>query len=86
MIAVVKRFQLGNSLKVNIDSWNKQTLVWLRKVVYDRAPAQRTMVVFAISAFWHGFYPGYYFTFATAALFTMAARLVGRDCMVMMML
>ncbi|RUM77503.1 MAG: hypothetical protein DSZ12_00110 [Sulfurovum sp.] len=69
-------FQLANSLKVNIDGWNKRTLVWLRRVVYDRAPKHQTLAVFAVSAVWHGFYPGYYLTFGTAALFTIAARLV----------
>lgn len=71
--------ELANSLKVNIDGWNKRTLVWLRRVVYDRAPVQKTLSVFAVSAFWHGFYPGYYLTFGTAALFTIAARLVRRN-------
>lgn len=68
--------QFGDSLKVNIDGWNQKTLVWLRRVVYDRAPKYQTFAVFAISAIWHGFYPGYYLTFGSAALFTVAARLV----------
>ncbi|KAK7092109.1 hypothetical protein V1264_009710 [Littorina saxatilis] len=71
--------ELANSLKINIGGWNKRTLVWLRRVVYDRAPYHRTLAVFAVSAFWHGFYPGYYLTFGTAALFTIAARLMRRN-------
>ncbi|PVD32266.1 hypothetical protein C0Q70_07699 [Pomacea canaliculata] len=70
--------EFGDSLKVNIDGWNQKTLVWLRRVVYDRAPKYQTFAVFAISAIWHGFYPGYYLTFGSAALFTVAARLVRR--------
>ncbi|KAL8563065.1 hypothetical protein ACOMHN_059582 [Nucella lapillus] len=71
--------ECANSLKTNIDGWNKRTLVWLRRVVYDRAPTHQTMAVFAVSAFWHGFYPGYYLTFGSAALFTIAARLIRRN-------
>ncbi|XP_076437992.1 lysophospholipid acyltransferase 6-like [Babylonia areolata] len=71
--------ECATSLKTNIDGWNKKTLVWLRRVVYDRAPHHQTLAVFAVSAFWHGFYPGYYLTFGSAALFTIAARLVRRN-------
>lgn len=46
-------------------------------VVYERAPKRfATVLTFALSAIWHGFYPGYYLTFATGALVTMAARKV----------
>ncbi|XP_076456684.1 lysophospholipid acyltransferase 6-like [Babylonia areolata] len=71
--------EFAGSLKLIIDGWNKRTLVWLRRVVYDRAPTHRTVAVFAVSAFWHGFYPGYYLTFGSAALFTISARLVRRN-------
>uniref|UniRef100_A0A0B6ZL08 Uncharacterized protein n=1 Tax=Arion vulgaris TaxID=1028688 RepID=A0A0B6ZL08_9EUPU len=70
--------ELSTSLKVNIDSWNKKTLVWLRRVVYDRAPTHNTLAVFACSAFWHGFYPGYYVMFGSGALMTIVARQVRR--------
>ncbi|BFZ11254.1 hypothetical protein BsWGS_14293 [Bradybaena similaris] len=70
--------ELSTSLKVNIDSWNKKTLVWLRRVVYDRAPCYNTLAVFACSAFWHGFYPGYYIMFGSGALMTIVARQVRR--------
>jgi len=62
---------------VNVDSWNILTTHWLRHCVYERVhPSIGTWVVFLVSAFWHGFYPGYYIAFLTAALFTTAARLV----------
>ncbi|KAK6167339.1 hypothetical protein SNE40_021393 [Patella caerulea] len=67
-----------NSLKLNLDAWNKTTLIWLRRVVYDRVPKFKVYAVFACSATWHGFYPGYYLTFATGMLLTFAARLVRR--------
>lgn len=55
---------------------------WLRMIVYDRVPDMRskdtvrTILTFALSALWHGFYPGYYVTFATGALVVMSARMV----------
>ena len=53
------------------------TMAWLRRVVYDRVPAKHgVMAVFVASAVWHGFYPGYYIMFISAAFFTHAARLV----------
>lgn len=48
---------------------------WLRQVVFERVPKKYgTVLTFAMSAVWHGFYPGYYITFATGALFVSAAR------------
>ena len=73
--------QTCTSLKVNIDSWNILTTHWLRHTVYERFhPSVAVWAVFVVSAFWHGFYPGYYIAFLTAALFTTAARLVGWPC------
>ncbi|XP_021371499.1 lysophospholipid acyltransferase 1-like isoform X2 [Mizuhopecten yessoensis] len=73
------RLETATSLKVNIDMWNIQTLIWLRRVVYDRMPkAYNTLAVFVVSAWWHGFYPGYYLTFVTTAFVILAARQVHR--------
>jgi lysophospholipid acyltransferase 1/2 len=33
-------------------------------------------LTFSLSALWHGFYPGYYLTFASGAFNVMAARTV----------
>lgn len=50
---------------------------WLRNIVYERVPKKYgTILTFSLSALWHGFYPGYYLTFASGALFVMAARIV----------
>ena len=46
------------------------------RIVYDRVPYHRTLAVFALSAFWHGFYPGYYMAFFTCGLMVEAARKV----------
>ncbi|THD26162.1 Lysophospholipid acyltransferase 2 [Fasciola hepatica] len=68
--------EAGLSLKHVIDSWNISTTRWLREAFYDRLPRScRTPLVFIISAFWHGFYPGYYQMFLTFALFTIVSRM-----------
>lgn len=40
---------------------------WLRKCIYNRLPFKSKMAsqlsVFMVSAFWHGFYAGYYLSF-----------------------
>lgn len=46
------------------------------RIVYERVPHHRTQAVFVLSAFWHGFYPGYYMAFATCGLMVEAARKV----------
>lgn len=48
----------------------------LHSVCYDRAPWYPTALTFVLSALWHGIYPGYYFTFLTGILITLAARAV----------
>jgi len=68
--------QFGLNLRESIEHWNKGTNHWLRLIVYERAKTNATLWTYALSAFWHGFYPGYYLTFANGALFTFAARTV----------
>jgi len=81
LLTNVKPLQLetATSLKVVIDVWNIQTAIWLRRVCYDRLPNGRTLGVFVISAFWHGFYPGYYVCFILAAFETYAGRGIRRQ-------
>ncbi|XP_025836112.1 lysophospholipid acyltransferase 1-like [Agrilus planipennis] len=51
---------------------------WLRMVVYERVQNYPIVLTYALSALWHGFYPGYYLTFANGAIFTIAARTMRR--------
>ena len=45
-----------------INNWNIRTTQWLRHVCYERSPKSlSTALTFALSALWHGFYPGYYY-------------------------
>lgn len=71
-------FECGLNLRDCIEHWNKGTNRWLRLIVYDRVKTNATALTYALSAFWHGFYPGYYLTFASGALFTFAARKIRR--------
>ncbi|KRT85710.1 hypothetical protein AMK59_1035, partial [Oryctes borbonicus] len=74
----VFKFEFGTSLRECIEAWNIGTNVWLRRVVYERVDKYPTVLTYALSALWHGFYPGYYITFANGALFTFAARSMRR--------
>ncbi|XP_014283243.1 lysophospholipid acyltransferase 6 [Halyomorpha halys] len=70
-------FEFGSSLRDCIQSWNILTNSWLRMVVYERVSKENgVFLTFTLSALWHGFHPGYYLTFATGALFTVASRMV----------
>jgi len=76
----IRRLEMATSLKVNVESWNKLTALWLRRIVYDRVPSSINLyAVYFVSALWHGFYPGYYVTFFSVAFLTMAARKVRRN-------
>lgn len=72
-------FQLGTNFRDCLNNWNIGTNFWLRFVVYERTSKKyATILTFSLSALWHGFYPGYYLTFATGALFVEAARKVSK--------
>ncbi|XP_015431977.1 PREDICTED: lysophospholipid acyltransferase 1 isoform X2 [Dufourea novaeangliae] len=70
-------FEMSLSLRDSIEHWNKGTNRWLRSVVYERVKHNKLIFTYALSALWHGFYPGYYLTFANGAFFTLVSR-VGR--------
>ncbi|XP_020706571.2 lysophospholipid acyltransferase 6 isoform X2 [Athalia rosae] len=74
----VLKFETALSLRDSIEHWNKGTNKWLRMIVYERANSHSTILTYGLSVLWHGFYPGYYLTFATAALFTFASRTIRR--------
>ena len=44
-------------IQVGTKAWNKKTSLWLLKYVYIRNRS-RLGIVYAVSAIWHGFYPG----------------------------
>lgn len=64
-----------------ISYWNIGTNRWLRGIIYERvAKRHGTLLTFCLSALWHGFYPGYYVTFASGAILVVAARVVSDIC------
>jgi len=75
----ILKFEFGLSLRDSIEQWNKFTNRWLRFIVYERTTTGRTVLTYILSAMWHGFYPGYYITFLTGALFTLGSRAVRRS-------
>eukprot|EP01129_Flabellula_baltica_P001671 TRINITY_DN11612_c0_g1_i1.p1 TRINITY_DN11612_c0_g1~~TRINITY_DN11612_c0_g1_i1.p1 ORF type:complete len:461 (-),score=52.58 TRINITY_DN11612_c0_g1_i1:11-1393(-) len=63
--------------------WNMSTAKWLRNHVYLRLaepgkplPSWGVYFTQGISAFWHGFYPGYYFHFFLTSLSVIVGRTV----------
>lgn len=49
------------------------------RVCYERASLSPTIQTFVLSAIWHGVYPGYYLTFLTGVVMTLAARAVSSE-------
>jgi len=64
--------------------WNMKTAEWLRIYVYERqqdleskkTSSNAMMVTNIVSAFWHGFYPGYYFAFGYASFIIDEMRII----------
>ncbi|XP_049997942.1 lysophospholipid acyltransferase 2 isoform X2 [Alexandromys fortis] len=72
----IQQIEMSTSFKMFLDNWNIQTALWLKRVCYERATFSPTTQTFFLSAIWHGVYPGYYLTFLTGTLMTLAARAV----------
>ncbi|XP_002812355.5 lysophospholipid acyltransferase 2 isoform X1 [Pongo abelii] len=70
----IQQIEMSTSFKMFLDNWNIQTALWLKRVCYERTSFIPTIQTFILSAIWHGVYPGYYLTFLTGVLMTLAAR------------
>lgn len=73
--------ETAQNTRAYLGSWNMNTNNWLRNYVYLRVtpkgkkPGYRaTLATFTTSAFWHGFYPGYYLSFVLASFVQTAAK------------
>ncbi|KAJ1558219.1 hypothetical protein HK096_002895, partial [Nowakowskiella sp. JEL0078] len=80
----ITRVELAENAREATSNWNKNTQSWLRRCVYERlylshGSGVATIVTYTTSAFWHGFYPGYYICFILGALGNMAARDIRRN-------
>ncbi|KAJ3101094.1 lysophospholipid acyltransferase [Phlyctochytrium planicorne] len=74
-------FELGDNPKSMLECWNQKTGNWLRSCIYLRLtkPGKKphpmvTVITYLVSAFWHGFHAGYYFTFLSGAFLNLAGR------------
>lgn len=67
-------FELAQSVREGSRAWNKGTQTWLERYVYART-GNSLLATYFISAFWHGFYPGYYLFFLSLPLATAVNRL-----------
>lgn len=81
----IYEYETAQNMKALIEAWNKNTNRWLRNYVYLRVSRKdhkpgfiSTLVTFATSATWHGFYPGYYLTFIFASFAQTVARQIRR--------
>lgn len=75
------RVESAQNTRAYLSSWNMNTNSWLRNYVYlrvtpmGRKPGFRaSMATFITSAFWHGFYPGYYLSFVLASFIQNTAK------------
>jgi lysophospholipid acyltransferase len=73
--------ELAQNSHAYLGNWNINTNNWLRNYMYLRVtpkgqkPGFRaTLATFVTSAFWHGFYPGYYLSFVLAAFMQNAGK------------
>lgn len=66
--------ELAPSVQMMTRDWNKKTSDWLTRYVYMRTGGS-LLAVYSLSAFWHGFYPGYYLFFLSVPIATFCDRL-----------
>lgn len=71
----------AQNTRAYLANWNMNTNSWLRNCIYlrvtprGRKPGFRASVAtFTTSAFWHGFYPGYYLSFLLASFVQTSAK------------
>mmetsp|Transcript_7988 Transcript_7988/g.22950 ORF Transcript_7988/g.22950 Transcript_7988/m.22950 type:complete len:501 (+) Transcript_7988:100-1602(+) len=67
-------FELAPDIQHMSKEWNKKTSNWLTRYIYIRTGGS-LLAVYSLSAFWHGFYPGYYMFFLSVPLLTFCDRL-----------
>lgn len=72
----VVAFETAPNLKTLSAAWNKKTANWLSKYVYIRTGGSLA-ATYGMSAFWHGFYPGYYLFFLSVPVMAQCER-IGR--------
>lgn len=73
--------ELAQNSRAYLGNWNMNTNKWLRYYIYlrvtprNKKPGFRaSMATFTTSAFWHGFYPGYYLAFLLGSFVQTSAK------------
>lgn len=73
--------ETAQNSRAYLGNWNTNTNTWLRNYIYLRVtprgkkPGFRaSLATFTTSAFWHGFYPGYYLSFVLASFIQTVAK------------
>lgn len=66
-------FELATTVAEASKAWNKGTQKWLQRYVYFRTGGS-LIITYFVSAFWHGFYPGYYLFFFSMAFVSIVQR------------
>mmetsp|Transcript_27919 Transcript_27919/g.42954 ORF Transcript_27919/g.42954 Transcript_27919/m.42954 type:complete len:504 (+) Transcript_27919:84-1595(+) len=66
-------FETAPDVRTLSSEWNMKTQNWLARYVYMRTGGS-LVATYGLSAFWHGFYPGYYMFFFTIPLYTTCER------------
>ncbi|KAL4485701.1 hypothetical protein ABPG72_010963 [Tetrahymena utriculariae] len=86
IVTVEESLEFSHEVKVIVDKWNKTIQVWLKRYVYFRLYSEqeiknsKTKASYAqyatilVSAFWHGFYPGYYLAFLQWAVYISVSK------------
>jgi hypothetical protein len=71
---VILGFEFAPDVQSMTKNWNIKTSSWLTRYVYIRTGGS-LLAVYSLSAFWHGFYPGYYMFFFSVPIITLCDRL-----------
>lgn len=87
VISCMPSNELSYDIRHKVECWNSSVQYWLKKYVYLRIYSEQEIkqstkkanisqyVTNIISAFWHGFYPGYYTAFLQWTLCMTCAKL-----------
>lgn len=67
-------FETAQSVRNGSRTWNQATQTWLERYVYART-GNSLVATYFMSAFWHGFYPGYYLFFMSGTIVVFCHKL-----------
>ena len=76
-----KHIEFATNVRGFLRNWNILTERWLKRIIYDRSSNQQygVLATSLTSAFWHGFYPGYYLFFISVGFMNLSSRKARRS-------